>query len=109
MMSGEVRISVGPDGYYEIELEGKKELRIKFGPGEIEERNLDGEKTVWINVDGLSRLLIEGGVRNKKWPRFIDFAEQQVEGRKGNLTLQQYLRFKEAVAVARADMGGRHG
>jgi hypothetical protein len=54
-----------------------------------------------IDIDGLSKMLITGGVDGPKWPRFIDIAEQTAE--RSNVRLDQWMRFKEAVAVAKAD------
>lgn len=102
-MSGTVKVRLAPDGFHEIELDGRMEQRVKFSPNEICEMEINGERQIMINIDGLSKMLITGGVDNPKWPRFIDIVEHTAERVKATVTLDQWLRFKEAVAVARAD------
>jgi hypothetical protein len=102
-MSATVKVRLAPDGFHEIELDGRVEQRVKFSPNEICEMEIDGERQVMININGLSKMLITGGVDNPKWPRFIDIAEHTAERVNESVTPDDWLRFREAVAIARAD------
>jgi hypothetical protein len=102
-MAGTIKVRRAPDGFHEIEIDGRVQQRLKFGPNEICEMEIDGKREIMINIDGLSKMLITGGVDSPKWPRFIDIAEQTAERIKGNVRLDQWMRLKEAVAVAKAD------
>jgi hypothetical protein len=99
----ELKVTLAADGFHEITLDGRLEQRIKFGANEICEMEIDGEPQIMINIDGLSKMLIAGGGDNPKWPRFIALAECLAEHRKGSVRLDQWLRFREALAVAKAD------
>lgn len=78
-----------------------KEHGVQFDREEISLVNVNGRFEAVINIDGLSRLLIEqGGSRTAEG---LDLIERKVTASKDALSPEQWARFKEALAIARAD------
>jgi hypothetical protein len=82
--------------------EAKRPRGIKFGPGEYRFVEVDGKTQAIGSIDGISRLLIELGAQGSVDD--LNRLERQRETMREDLTREEWRRFQEAVAIARADL-----